>query len=209
MVDRLTRSHSYRLYQKFLSPIAVHPNPQRHFPTQWSRTLQPLSPHPNLVSYVMLHRQLSSIPFLRRACRSPSSAVPLEMMGTECGRRFLHVEKRLEELGLELPPPAPPRANYNSVCWSSGNTILYVSGHLPFNTAGTELTKGRIGEGGRDVAYGYQAARQVGLGLVSTLKDQLGDLDRVEQVVKASKWDWWWFFVSVFPHVWGSFRQCG
>jgi enamine deaminase RidA (YjgF/YER057c/UK114 family) len=102
------------------------------------------------------------------------------------GTRFLHIEKRIEELGFQLPPPAPPRANYNSVCWSSGGTVLYLSGHLPFNTAGTELTKGRIGEGGRDVEYGYQAARQVALGLVATLKDQLGDLDRVEQIVKVS-----------------------
>lgn len=97
--------------------------------------------------------------------------------------RFVHIEKRIEELGLELPPPAPPRANYNSVCWSGD--LVYVSGHLPFNTAGTELTKGRIGDGGRDVEYGYQAARQVALGLVATLKDQLGDLDRVVQVVKV------------------------
>ena len=106
--------------------------------------------------------------------------------GQAVGTRFLHIEKRIEELGFQLPPPAPPRANYNSVCWSSGDTVLYLSGHLPFNTAGTELTKGRIGEGGRDVEYGYQAARQVALGLVATLKDQLGDLDRVEQIVKVS-----------------------
>lgn len=102
---------------------------------------------------------------------------------TAGGIRFIHIEKRIQELGLNLPPPAPPRANYNSVCWSGD--LIYVSGHLPFNTAGTELTKGRIGEGGRDVEYGYQAARQVGLGLVATLKDQLGDLDRVKQVVKV------------------------
>ena len=44
---------------------------------------------------------------------------------------------------------------------------------------------GRIGENGRDKEYGYQAARYAGLNIISTLKAQLGDLDRVEQVVKV------------------------
>ena len=155
-----------------------------------------------ILDYKMISRQSFTM-FLRRggaptgritttpattmlACCSPRRRLPPFTAHAAAGTRFLHIEKRIEELGFQLPPPAPPRANYNSVCWSSGNTILYVSGHLPFNTAGTELTKGRIGEGGRDVEYGYQAARQVALGLVATLKNQLGDLDRVEQIVKVS-----------------------
>lgn len=94
------------------------------------------------------------------------------------------MEQRLKELGLELPPPAPPRANYNSICQGPGSTVVYVSGHLPFQLDGKTLITGRIGEDGKDVEYGYQAARQVGLNLVATLKDQLGDLDRVEKVIK-------------------------
>ena len=100
-------------------------------------------------------------------------------------RRLVHVEQRLKELGLELPPPAPPRANYNSICFGPGSNVVYVSGHLPFHLDGKTLITGRIGEEGRDVEYGYQAARQVGLNLVATLKDQLGDLDRVEKVIKV------------------------
>jgi hypothetical protein len=99
--------------------------------------------------------------------------------------RFIHIEKRLEELGLELPPPAPPRANYNSVCQGPGSNMLYMSGHLPFELDGKTLTTGRIGEDGRGVDYGYEASRKVGLNLIATLKDQLGDLDRVEKVVKV------------------------
>lgn len=101
--------------------------------------------------------------------------------------RTIHIERKIEELGLELPPPAPPRANYTSACFSGNH--LYLSGHLPFDTAGTSLTTGKIGQDGRDVEYGYQAARQIGLGLVSTIKDQLGDLDRVEKVVKVGEID--------------------
>eukprot|EP00980_Cylindrotheca_fusiformis_P008177 scaffold1729_cov117-Cylindrotheca_fusiformis.AAC.15 len=98
-------------------------------------------------------------------------------------RRLVHVEKRLEEMGITLPPPAAPRANYNSVCYTSGN-MLYVSGHLPFHPDGTLMT-GRIGENGLDKDYGYEAARHAALNIVSTLKQELGDLDRVEKVVKV------------------------
>ena len=99
-------------------------------------------------------------------------------------RRLVHVEKHIEDLGIELPKPSAPRANYNIVCHASGN-MMYVSGHLPFKPDGTLMT-GRIGEDGRDKDYGYEAARHAALNIVSTLKDQLGDLDRVEKVVKVS-----------------------
>jgi enamine deaminase RidA (YjgF/YER057c/UK114 family) len=105
--------------------------------------------------------------------------------GAAAAARFIHIEKRLEELGLELPPPAPPRANYNSVCQGPGSNMLFMSGHLPFQNDGKTLITGRIGEDGRDVDYGYKAARQIGLNLIATLKEQLGDLDRVEKVVKV------------------------
>ena len=102
-------------------------------------------------------------------------------------RRFVHVEKRLADKGIELPKPSSPRANYNIVCHTSGN-MLYVSGHLPFKADGSLMT-GRIGPnpGGdiQSLEHGYEAARHAGLNIISTLKDQLGDLDRVKQVVKV------------------------
>jgi hypothetical protein len=66
--------------------------------------------------------------------------------------------------------------------------MLYISGHLPIRADGTLLT-GRVGpetEGGRTIEEGYEAARHCGLNIISTLKSQLGDLDRVEQIVKVS-----------------------
>ena len=100
--------------------------------------------------------------------------------------RFIHVEKRLEELDIELPAAPLPKANYNIVCHANGN-MLYVSGHLPVKLDGTLIT-GRIGPntGGESIQHGYDAARQAGLNIISTLKEQLGDLDRVEQIVKVS-----------------------
>jgi len=105
-------------------------------------------------------------------------------------RRCVHVEKRLEALGIVLPAAPLPKANYNIVCRASAN-MLYVSGHLPIRPDGTVMT-GRIGpaggsssEDGKSVEYGYEAARYAGLNIVSTLKEQLGDLDRVKQIVKV------------------------
>ena len=99
--------------------------------------------------------------------------------------RLVHVEKRLQELGIELPSAPAPKANYNIVCYASGN-MLYVSGHLPINNDGSMLT-GRVGpdDGGETLEHGQAAARQCGLNILATLKSQLGDLDRVEQVVKV------------------------
>jgi enamine deaminase RidA (YjgF/YER057c/UK114 family) len=59
-----------------------------------------------------------------------------------------------------------------------------IIGHLPFKSDGTLMT-GRIGEDSRDKDYGYEAARNCGLNIISTLKEHLGDLDRVEQIVKV------------------------
>ncbi|KAL3786735.1 hypothetical protein HJC23_005298 [Cyclotella cryptica] len=97
--------------------------------------------------------------------------------------RSFHIERRIKELEIDLPTAPLPKANYNIVCMS-GDT-LYVSGHLPIKGDGTLIT-GAVGpdDAGLTVEAGNEAARHCGLNIVSTLKEQLGDLDRVEQVVK-------------------------
>ena len=96
---------------------------------------------------------------------------------------MVHTEKHLEELGITLPPAIGAKANYVPIT-RSGN-LLYLSGHLPMTMDGTLMT-GRIGPdaGHKSVEHGYEAAKQVGLNIVATLKQELGDLDRVEQIVK-------------------------
>lgn len=94
----------------------------------------------------------------------------------------MHVEAALAKAGLVLPAPGAPKANYNMLCWAPGG-VLYLSGHLPITTSGA-LLKGRLGEAGMGVEQGYEHARWVGLNLLATLKKELGDLDRVEKVVK-------------------------
>lgn len=122
-----------------------------------------------------------SLPPLSR--KVPAAAATTLISDGGGRRRFLHVERRIEESGIVLPSPAAPRANYNIVCHAAGD-MLYVSGHLPFKPDGTLMT-GRIDGKERDVEYGYAAARWAGLNIVATLKEQLGDLDRIERVVKV------------------------
>ena len=92
------------------------------------------------------------------------------------------MEKALQDLGLELPPPPKQAANYK-VCRLSGKT-LYLSGHLPFNTDGSTLMTGKIGVGGAPVDHGYTAARQCALNLLSTIKAELGSLEKIQHIVK-------------------------
>ncbi|MBR5474328.1 MAG: RidA family protein [Lachnospiraceae bacterium] len=91
------------------------------------------------------------------------------------------IEKRLEELGIVLPPAPSPMANYVSV-QRSGN-MLYFSGSGPMEGK-TAIYQGRLGEN-LTVEEGYQAARISGLNLIAQLKRVVGDLDKVKQIVKV------------------------
>jgi len=96
------------------------------------------------------------------------------------------VEKRIQQLGITLPKPAGPRANYDVVCHDPDANVLYVSGHLPFQQDGTLMTGKLTGEEGKDVDYGYQAARHAALNIVATLKERLdGDLSKIEKIQKV------------------------
>ena len=92
----------------------------------------------------------------------------------------MNAEQRLAELGFELPP-APSAVAVYKPSLMVGN-LCYTSGHLPVLPNG-DLMKGQVGVE-VDQQFGYDAARQAGLAILSTLKSQLGDLNRVKRVVK-------------------------
>jgi enamine deaminase RidA (YjgF/YER057c/UK114 family) len=89
-------------------------------------------------------------------------------------------EERLAKLGVELPPPSKPVANYLS-CKRSGD-LLFVGGHGPVGPGG--IVRGKVG-GALTAVEGKEAARLTGLSLLATIRDALGTLDRVRQVVKV------------------------
>lgn len=91
------------------------------------------------------------------------------------------IEKHMEELGLVLPTAPTPMANYVT-CRRSGN-MLYFSGAGAFQD-GKPVVFGKVGAELTE-EDGYQAARLAGLNLISQLKKEVGDLDRVKQFVKV------------------------
>lgn len=93
----------------------------------------------------------------------------------------MDADKRVQELHLVLPTPPKPMAVYKPVV-QAGN-MLYVSGHVPLQTDGT-LIKGKVGED-LTLEQGKQAARQVGLAMLATLKTNLGSLNKIKRLVKT------------------------
>ena len=95
------------------------------------------------------------------------------------------IEGRLEELQLTLPAPmaAPAGQTFNFQLVKVHDGLAYIAGHGPFDGT-TPLVQGLIG---RDltVEQGYEAARLTGLAILASLKQELGDLDRVTQWIRA------------------------
>ena len=90
-------------------------------------------------------------------------------------------EETLTALGLELPPTPKPGGIYKPVLVHGG--LAYVSGHPPRSSDGA-LIQGRVGAD-LSLEEGKGAARQVGLGILATLRAGLGSLDRISGVVKV------------------------
>lgn len=90
-------------------------------------------------------------------------------------------EAKLAEMGVELPTAAAPVANYVPAV-RTGN-LMYLSGVGPAPGPDGTAPSGKVGSE-LTVEEGYEAARLTGLSLLGRLKQELGDLDRVERVVK-------------------------
>ncbi|MGD8973219.1 MAG: RidA family protein, partial [Desulfobacterales bacterium] len=92
----------------------------------------------------------------------------------------MQIEAKLNEMGIELPSAVTPVANYVPAV-RSGN-LVFLSGHGPFKEDGSLIT----GKVGADLSteQGYEAARRIAIGLLGSLKAEIGDLDKVKRVVK-------------------------
>jgi enamine deaminase RidA (YjgF/YER057c/UK114 family) len=90
-------------------------------------------------------------------------------------------EAKLKELGITLPTPGAPIANYvNAV--QTGN-LLFLAGKGPLPQDGKDVV-GRLGKD-MTIDQGYQAARSTAIAHLAVLKKELGDLKRVVRVVKV------------------------
>jgi enamine deaminase RidA (YjgF/YER057c/UK114 family) len=90
-------------------------------------------------------------------------------------------EKRLQELGIVLPPAPKPVAVY--VPAVKVGDVLYASGHGPRKSDG-DLIEGKVGSD-LNLDEGKAAARLVGLNMLSTVRAALGSLDHVVRLVKV------------------------
>ena len=94
----------------------------------------------------------------------------------------MNIDKRLAELGIELPSPPPPAGNYVP-CIQVGK-LLYISGAICL-VDGEMTHTGKIGES-RDIPYGQKAARVCAINLLAMVKSYLGDLEKVSRVVQLN-----------------------
>jgi enamine deaminase RidA (YjgF/YER057c/UK114 family) len=88
--------------------------------------------------------------------------------------------ERLKQLGLELPGPTTPLANY--VPFVMANGFLYLSGQGPRRSDGS-LSTGKVGAT-VSTEQAYLDAQLTGLNLLATAHHALGDLGRIRRVVK-------------------------
>jgi len=90
-------------------------------------------------------------------------------------------EKALAALGITLPSPTSPVANYVAVV-RSGNQLV-VSGQLCFGPNGKLVATGQLG-GNVSLEDGQKAARACAINLLAQVKAALSDLDKVTRVVR-------------------------
>jgi enamine deaminase RidA (YjgF/YER057c/UK114 family) len=93
----------------------------------------------------------------------------------------MSAEQRLIDLGIELPPPGPVAGLYATAV--RAGDMVYLSGCGPVRLDGTYVT-GKVGTD-LDEAQARAAARLTGQVLLSRLRDLIGSLDHVLQVVKV------------------------
>ncbi len=91
------------------------------------------------------------------------------------------IEEKIKALGLELPPAPPLGGIYHPVVIVG--KLLFVSGQGPLKSDGT-LIKGKLGKD-LSLEEGQAAARQVGLTMLATIKAQIGDLGKIQRLIKT------------------------
>jgi len=91
------------------------------------------------------------------------------------------VEKRLADMGISLPAPSTPVANY--VPFVRTRNLLVCSGQICFDADGKLVAKGKLG-GAVSVEDGQKAARACAINLLAQVKAAIGDLDKVARVIR-------------------------
>ncbi|MCK4908047.1 MAG: RidA family protein [Spirochaetes bacterium] len=91
------------------------------------------------------------------------------------------IEKKLEEKNLNLPNLGKPLGTYLNAVVANG--LVFVSGKLPITESGELLYEGRLGDI-ISTEEGYEAAKLCLLHVLASIKEAVGDLDKIERVVR-------------------------
>lgn len=93
----------------------------------------------------------------------------------------MEIEKKLNQMGFELPDPPVPAANY--ISFVRVDNLLFVGGNIG-RINGTLKYRGKVGDA-VTLEQAYEAARNCALNHLATVKAALGDFGRVERIVKV------------------------
>jgi len=93
------------------------------------------------------------------------------------------VEDKLKELGIELYPPTESKGPANLVSVIQTGNLLFVGGHPPRKPDGSII----LGKVGGDLTFeeGYEAGKWAAVTLLSSVKNAIGDLDKINRIVKV------------------------
>lgn len=94
----------------------------------------------------------------------------------------IDADKKLAELGIELPKPTRSLAIYKKIVIV--DKMAYLSGHIPIDESG-KIMVGKVGDN-VSVEEAAKAARRCGVALLATLKSELGSLNKVKRLVKTT-----------------------
>ncbi|MCL4426518.1 MAG: RidA family protein [Firmicutes bacterium] len=93
----------------------------------------------------------------------------------------MRVEEKLEQMGIKLPEAPKPVAAYIPALQVGG--LVYTSGQIPMS-AGELKYKGKVGQD-LSLEEGYKAAQLCAINALAAAKGVVGDLDRIQRVVKV------------------------
>jgi enamine deaminase RidA (YjgF/YER057c/UK114 family) len=93
----------------------------------------------------------------------------------------MEIEKKIEELGYALPSPPVPAANY--IGYVRVGNLLFIGGNIG-RINGVLKYRGKVGDA-VTLEQGYETARNCALNHLAIMKAALGDLDKVERIVKV------------------------
>ena len=91
-------------------------------------------------------------------------------------------DRRIKELGHELPAVSKPLAIYKRVVVV--NNLAFVSGHIPISADGKILT-GKVGQD-TSLEQAQAAAQRCAIGILASLKGELGSLNQIKRLVRTT-----------------------